>query len=51
MTQIFGYRNTIPDHAVSTISHLILDKIYDDSQSKSESEDEDTNETDTEEDY
>ena len=55
MTWIFGYRNTIPHHVVSTIFRLIsanfevLDEIYDNSQSKSESEDEDTDETDTEE--
>ena len=53
-TRIFGHRNTIPDHVVSTISRLIsaylqvLNDIYD-SQSESKSEDEDTNETDTEE--
>ena len=56
MTRIFWYRNTIPDHGVSTICFLIsanfevLDEIPDDSQSESESEDEDTDETDTEED-
>ena len=45
ITRIFGYRNTIPDHVVSTL----LDEIYVDSPSKSELEDEDTEETDTEE--
>ena len=56
MMRIFGYRNTIPDHVVSTIPRLIsaylevLDDIYDDSQSESESEDEDTDETDTKKD-
>ena len=56
MTRIFGYRNTIPDHVVSTIPRFIsanfevLDKIYDDYQSESESEDEDPYKTDTEED-
>ena len=56
MTRIFKYRNTIPDHVVSTIPRLIsdnfevLDEIYDDSRSESESEDEDRDETDTEKD-